>query len=115
MKEDSKKKTSYSRNNAIQEVISDTSKFKKFNEDPTLKHEASLQLFLRKLKHKNFFNENKYDKLYPSGSAPTRIYGTLKMHKFSSVDSFTNIPLQETTDIAKNLIFNHNPNLSITK
>ena len=80
-----------------------------------MKYEASLQCFLRKLKHKNFFNENKYDKLYPSGSAATRIYGTLKMHKFSSVDSFTNIPLQETIDIARNLIFNPNPNLSITK
>ena len=28
-----------------------------------------------------------YDKLYPSGSAPARIYGTPKMHKFSSRDS----------------------------
>ena len=28
---------------------------------------------------------------------------------------FTNTPLQETIDIAINLIFNHNPNLNITK
>ena len=28
---------------------------------------------------------------------------------------FTNIPLQETIDIAINLIFNRNPNLNITK
>ena len=28
---------------------------------------------------------------------------------------FTNIPLQETIDIAINLIFNHNPNLNIIK
>ena len=28
---------------------------------------------------------------------------------------FTNIPLQKTIDIGKNLIFNHNPNLNITK
>ena len=28
---------------------------------------------------------------------------------------FTNIPLQETTDIAINLIFNHNPNLNMTR
>ena len=28
---------------------------------------------------------------------------------------FTNIPLQETIDIAISLIFNHNPNLNITK
>ena len=124
-------------------------------------------------------NENEYDKLHPSGSASARIYGTLKMHKFSPSDSFpklcpivssirtfnynlarflcdllsplvpndycckdtfyfvsqiknanlskkflvsydvtslfTNIPLQETIDIAINLIFNHNPNLNITK
>ena len=165
--------------NAIQELISDTSKFEKLNEDPTLKREASLQRFLRKLKQKNFFNENEYDKLYLSGSAPARIYGTPKMHKFSPSDSFpklrpiassigtfnynlarflcdllsplvpndysckdtfsfvsqiknanrskkflvsynvtslfTNIPLQETIDIAINLLFNHNPNLNITK
>ena len=39
---------------AIEEVISDTSKFKKLSEDPTLKREASLQRFLRKLKQKTF-------------------------------------------------------------
>ena len=75
-------------NSAIEEIISDTSKFEKLNEDPTLKREASLQCFLHKLKQKNFFNETEYDKLYPSGSAPARIYGTPKMHKFSSSDSF---------------------------
>ena len=144
-----------------------------------MKHKASLQRFLRKLKQKIFLNEIEYDKLYPSGSVPARIYGTPKMHKFSSSDSFpklrpivssigtfnynlarflcdllsplvsndysckdtfsfvsqienanfsrqfpvsydatslfTNIPLQETIDIAINLIFNPNPNLSITK
>ena len=74
--------------NAIQEIISDTSKFENLNEDPTLKREASLQRFLRKLKQKSFFSKNEYDKLYPSGSAPARIYGTPKMHKFSSSDSF---------------------------
>ena len=31
--------------NAIQEIISDTSKFEKLNEDPTLKREVSLQHF----------------------------------------------------------------------
>ena len=117
--------------------------------------------------------------MYPSGSAPARIYGTPKMHKFSSSDSFpklcpivssigtfnynlarflcdlcsplvpndysckdlvtfvsqiknanlskkflvsydvtslfTSTPLQETIDIAINLIFSCNPNLNITK
>ena len=131
------------------------------------------------MKQTNFLNEIEYDKFYPSGSAPARIYGTPKMHKFSSSDSFlklrpilssrvtfnynlarflcdlssplvpnnysckdtfsfvsqiknanlskkflvsydvtslfTNIPLQETIDIAINLVFNHNPNLNITR
>ena len=43
--------------NAFQEIISDTSKFEKFNEDPTLKYEASLQRFLRKLKQKTFLEK----------------------------------------------------------
>ena len=73
---------------AIQELNSDTSKLENLNEDPTLKREASMQRFLRKLKQKIFFNENEYDKLYPSGSAPARIYGTPKKHKFSPSDSF---------------------------
>ena len=42
--------------NAIQEIISNTSKFKKLIEDPTLKGKASLQRFLRKLRQKNLFN-----------------------------------------------------------
>ena len=53
-----------------------------------MKRETSLQLFLGKLKQKNFFNEIEYDKFCPSGSAPARIYGTPKMHKSSSSDSF---------------------------
>ena len=43
--------------------------------------EASLKRFLHKLKQKKF-NENDYDKLYPSGSA--------KIQTFSSSDSFPN-------------------------
>ena len=62
-------------------MISDTSKFQKVNEDPTLKREDSLQCFLCKLEQKNFFKENEYDKLYPSGSPP-------KMHRFCSGDTF---------------------------
>ena len=37
-------------NNAIQEIISDTSKLEKLNEDPTLELEALLERFSRKLK-----------------------------------------------------------------
>ena len=76
--------------NKRKSIFTDTSKFKKFNEDSTLKREGSLQQFLCKLTQKNLFNENEYDKSYPSGSASARIYGTLNMHKFSSADSFLN-------------------------
>ena len=48
--------------------------------------------FLCKLKQK-FFLEIEYDKLYPSGSAPACIYGTPKIHKFSSNDSFPELCL----------------------
>ena len=34
---------------------------------------------------------------------------------YDVISHFTSIPLQETIDIAINLIFNHNPNLNITR
>ena len=74
--------------NAIEEIISDTSKFEKLSEDPTLERAASLQRFLCKLKQKN---DNEYNKMYPYGFAPARIYGIPKMHEFSSRDSFPKI------------------------
>ena len=44
-------------------MISDTSKFEKLNEEPTLNHEASLQCFLHKLKKKKKI-KIEYGKLY---------------------------------------------------
>ena len=56
------------------------------------------------MKQKNFFNEIEYDNLYPSGSSPARIYGTPKMHKFSSSDSFPKLhPIVSSIDT-----FNYN-------
>ena len=52
------------------DIISDTSKFKKLSADPTLLREGQLQHFLRKLKNKQFFTKEVYDKIYPSGSKP---------------------------------------------
>ena len=53
-----------------------------------MNREVSLQCILRKLKQKKIFNENEYDKLYLSGSAPAHSYGTPKMYKFYSSDTF---------------------------
>ena len=41
--------------NAIQQILSDTCKFEKLNEDPISKRKAPLQRFLRKLKKKTRF------------------------------------------------------------
>ena len=38
-----------------------------------------------------------------------------KLLSYNVTNLFTNISLQQTIDIAKNLIFNHNSNLNITK
>ena len=44
------------------------------------------------LKQKTFYsNEIEYDKLYPPGPAPARIYGTPKLHKFSSSNWFSKL------------------------
>ena len=58
------------------------------NENPILKLQTSLERFPCKLKQKIFFNENEYDKLYPSGFALARIFSAPKMHMFSSSDTF---------------------------
>ena len=75
--------------NFIIESISDTSKFKKFNEDPTLKREASLQRFLRKLKQKSFLAKMNIIN-YLFDSAPVHFYGAPKMHNFPLVINFLN-------------------------
>ena len=89
-------------NNTIEEIISDPSKFGRLYKDSNLKRKASLQHFFGKLKEKNFFREIEYDKFYPSGSAPAHIYGTPKIHKFSSSDSFLTL-----CPIASVVIFFH--------
>ena len=65
----------------ILEIINDTTKFEKLKDDPTLTREGQLQRFLKKIKDKNLFDENKYKKIYPCGSKPTTVYGLPKTHK----------------------------------
>ena len=67
----------------LPDIISDTSKFKKLSVDPTLLREGQLQHFPRKLKNKQFFTKEIYDKIYPSGSKPASIYGLPKIHKLN--------------------------------
>ena len=41
------------------------------------------QWFLRTLKNKDFFTDQSYDKIYPSGCKPASIYGLPKIHKLN--------------------------------
>lgn len=65
----------------ILSIISDTSKFKVNDNDPTLQREGKLQRFLRTLKSKGHLDKNTYERIYPVGSQPARFYGLPKMHK----------------------------------
>ena len=53
-----------------------------------------MQHFLRKIKHKNLFDENTYKKIYPCCSKPGAIYGLPKTNKmlFDS-DDFSLLPI----------------------
>ena len=57
-------------------VISDTSKFKLL-----ITREGKLQRLLRALKNKGQLDKDTYERIYPIGSQPDRLYGLLKMHK----------------------------------
>ena len=67
--------------NSILNIISDSSKFKRLKNDPTVLREGQLQRFLRNVKKSNKIDNIIYEKVYPSGSQPARIYGLPKMHK----------------------------------
>ena len=62
------------------ELLNDESKFKQLTSDPTKLHEGQIQCYLRKLNKKIYFDESIYDYIYPTGSLPSRLYGTLKIH-----------------------------------
>ena len=161
---------------SMRELLSDSKKFKILKEDLTIYRQGQLQRRLLKLKKKGFFNQETYNKIYPNGSKPARLYGLPKMHKtfehippfrpivssigtfnhklasflgdlvkkvipiehscsdtFNFLDElskhdtkgkftvsfdvcslFTNIPLNETLDLAVSLILKNEPNLKIT-
>ena len=67
----------------LSDIISDTSKFNKLSADPALLREGQLQRFLGKLKNKQFFTKEVYDKIYPSGLKPASIYDLPKIHKLN--------------------------------
>ena len=67
--------------NGIFKIINETFKFRPIKEDPTLLREGRLQRFLGKLLKNGHLDRCVYDKIFPSGSQPARMYGLPKMHK----------------------------------
>ena len=65
-------------------LLSGKNKFKKLSEDPTKLREGQLQRYLRELKKKQFLDDATYERIYPSGSQPSRLYGMPKVHKIKS-------------------------------
>ena len=65
----------------LENLLSDTKKFKKLDSDPTVKREERLIRYLLQLKQKKAIDQQFHDKVRPSGSQPARLYGLPKVHK----------------------------------
>ena len=71
----------------LNDIVSDSSKFKTLDDDPTSKRETRLQRYLLPLHRKGALNKDEYERIRPSGSTPARMYGLPKIHK-------DNVPLR---------------------
>ena len=65
--------------------LPENDRFAKTNDYSTKRIDSKIQRCVRKLKSK--IMEEKYSKLYPTGSNPGKFYGTTKMHKLSYNDT----------------------------
>ena len=65
-------------------TLLNSEQFVRLNEDPAKTNERKLQRMLRKIKPN--LTDQEYKRLYPSGSAPGKFYGTAKLHKISIND-----------------------------
>ena len=70
--------------NKVEQILSDTSKFKLLNTDALkmiFKLEDKLNRFLKTLKDSNVIDEMSYNNMFASGSQPSIMYGLPKVHK----------------------------------
>ena len=66
--------------------------FIKLSDDPTKSIEAKIQRTIRSIKSK--LSKDTYNNIYPTGSAPGKLYGTARVHKMAENDSIGNLPLR---------------------
>ena len=69
-----------------------SSQFTKLDHDPTKAVENKIKRALRKIKHKLYKQD--YIRLYPTGSAPGKFYGTAKKRKMSINGTIEDLPLR---------------------
>ena len=67
--------------NKMKHLISDTTKFKELQHNPTKSREESLSTYLRKLRNDKIIDDATFYKILPSGSSPGVLYGLPKVHK----------------------------------
>ena len=68
----------------LYEINNDTSKFLKLPSEPTIGRKGNLQRILCTLNKKGFSIKEQYEKIYPCGPQPARLYGNPKTHKLKS-------------------------------
>ena len=73
-------------------TLLNSEQFVRLNEDPAKTNERKLQRMLRKIKPN--LTDQEYKRLYPSGSAPGKFYGTAKLHKISINDGLDKLPIR---------------------
>ena len=67
-------------------------RFKRLTTYPTTAIERKIQKVCRKIKSK--LSEQEYKRLYPTGSAATRFYGTAKIHKLKNDRAVDELPIR---------------------
>ena len=72
-------------------LLSDKNKFKKLSEDPTKLSKGQLQQYLREFKKKQFLDDATYERIYPSGSQPSGLYGRLRFIKLHLILKFLHL------------------------
>jgi len=71
----------------LENILSDNTKFKLLNEDPTISRENALTTVLQQMKNEDYLTQQEYKYIKPVGSVPARLYGLPKVHK-------DNVPLR---------------------
>ena len=72
-------------------TLLNSEQFVRLNKDPTKTNERKVQRMLCKIKP--YLTDQEYKRLYSSGSAPGRFYGTEKLHKILINDGADKLPI----------------------